>query len=116
MGIKFNPFVGHFDFVGSSGSSSSADNFSIIKVEASENKVIPINQEMVVTQDVIVEGNLMVEGLLTQLPEFDSFGYFWSRIPANKSVTIPQDRLMFYKTPFTVLGTLLVLGDLMEVA
>lgn len=96
--------------------SGGPDNFSVIKVLSGETEIVPENQEMVITQDLIVLGDLMVNGLITQLADPDSNSFFWSRIPLNKSVSIPEDRVMFYKNPFNVLGTLLVLGDLMEVA
>jgi len=97
-------------------SSGGPPNFSFNLVDTGESVTVPDGQEMIITQDLVVLGDIMVDGLVTQLPDYEDNCSFWTRIPLNKSIVIQEDRLMLYKSPFTVLGNLRVLGDLMEVA
>lgn len=93
-------------------------NFSYYTIEVGETVEVPENQEMITTQDIMVRGDLIVRGLVTQLTDsVEESDTMWTRIPLNKTVVVPQDRVMFYKSPFLrVLGNLRVIGDLMEVA
>lgn len=116
MAITFNPFTGNFDFLGTSSGGSGIDNFSYYEIPVGVTLVVPGGQEMIVTQDIMVRGDLIVRGITTQLQDLEYVTSFWSIIPLNKSVIIPQDRVMFYKSALTVLGNLRVIGDLMEVA
>jgi len=62
MSVKFNPFTGTFDLIGSA--SASVDNFSYNVIASGVTVTIPLNQQM-----TVVGGNLELVGTLNIIGE-----------------------------------------------
>lgn len=60
MALKFNPFTGKFDFVGST--SSSEDNFSYETIATGITITVPTYQQMALSHDIQVDGLLILNG------------------------------------------------------
>lgn len=65
--IKFNPFTGKFDFVGSGGGSSSPENFSYQFVGPSQTITVPSGQQMLFEIPLDIEGTLVVDGFIVEV-------------------------------------------------
>jgi hypothetical protein len=117
MAFKFNPITGQLDLVNDITSVETADNFSYTEIESGDTVVIPEGQEMVHAQDLMVRGDLIVRGSTFQIiDETASTGLGWTRIPENRNVIVPINRVLFYFSPFVVEGNLMISGTLKEVA
>lgn len=116
MGIKFNPFTGNFDFVGTGSTGSSVDNFSYKNIETGVTVEVPETQEMLLQSDIMVDGDLFSSGNVVQLQDWSKWAFFWDYIPVSESIRVPVNRLMLYMNPFMVDGNLMVEGTLREVS
>jgi len=62
MSFKFNPLTRQLDLVGSSGGSSSQENFSYSTVVTGSTVTIPIYQQMLYVGPLTIDGTLVVDG------------------------------------------------------
>lgn len=91
---------------------TSPDNFSYRKVDTSETKIIPLNQQMLVEGPVTVLGHLRVLGELIDISNRQAEQFFYDLIDVGQVVVVESNRLLLYKDHLTVLGHIRVLGRL----
>jgi hypothetical protein len=99
----------------STGSSPGSENFSIIKIESTETKTIPTNQQMLYSGNLDIEGSLIINGKIEEILDYSSFGFSWNFIPNNLSLKIPTNRDLIFVSPFIIDGQLIIDGRMIEV-
>lgn len=111
MTLTFNPFTRAFDFEGSGGGTTSADNFSYTKISTGDFEIIPAGQQMIVFGHIVVDGHLSVLGEMIVTQPVVQEQFFYSTIRSGNTVEVNDDRVLFYRGHLDVLGMIRVSGQ-----